>query len=143
MRRFPVCRRVVATDGADGGNHQSMPARHHHPRQRAVQSVAQSLQPPNTRSRRAHAGNAILLMRIGEIVVVKTGVSGSLHLLEGRLKAAFQQNFQTILGIFEHGNTKNSSHKSDSRIRYVRHNGLSDINIRPTTAVLNKLQVML
>ena len=62
---------------------------------------------------------------------------------EGRLKAAFQQNFQTILGIFEHGNTKNSSRKSDSRIRYVRHNGLSDINIRPTTAVLNKLQVML
>ena len=47
-------------------------------------------------------------MRIGEIVVVKTGVSGSLHLLEGRLKAAFQQNFQTTLGIFEHGNTKNS-----------------------------------
>ena len=36
-------------------------------------------------------------MRIG--VVKTTGVSGSLHLLEGRLKAAFQQNFQTILGI--------------------------------------------
>jgi hypothetical protein len=62
---------------------------------------------------------------------------------KGRLKAAFQQNFQTILGIFEHGNTKNSSRKSDSRIRYVRHNGLSDINIRPTTAVLNKLPIML
>ena len=143
MRRVPVHRRVVATNGADGGNRQSMPARHHHPCQRAVQSVAQSLQPPHAGSWRAHAGNTILLMRIGGIGVVKTGVSGSLHLLEDRLKAAFQQNFQTILGIFEYGNTKNSSRKSDSRIRYVRHNGFSDINIRPTTAVLNKLQVML
>ena len=78
-------------------------------------------------------------MRIGGIGVVKTGVSGSLHLLEGRLKAALQQNFQTISGISEHGNTKNSSRKSDSLIRYVRHNGLSDISIRPTVAVLNKL----
>jgi hypothetical protein len=43
---------------------------------------------------------------LGGVGVVKTGVSGSLHLLEGRLKAAFQQNFQTILGIFEYGNTK-------------------------------------
>ena len=64
-RRFPACWRVVATDGADGGNRQSMPARHHHPHQRAVQSVAQSLQPPNAGSRRAHAGNTILLMRFG------------------------------------------------------------------------------
>jgi hypothetical protein len=59
--------------------------------------------------------------------------------LEGRLKAALQQNFQTISGISEHGNTKNSSRKSNSLIRYVRHNGLSDISIRPTVAVLNKL----
>ena len=64
-------------------------------------------------------------------------------LCKGRLKAAFQQNFQTILGIFEHGNTKNSSRKSDSRIRYVRHNGLSDISIRPTADILNKLPIML
>ena len=82
-------------------------------------------------------------MRFGGNWGCKAGISGSLHLLEGRLKAAFQQNFQTILGIFEYGNTKNSSRKSDSRIRYVRHNGLSDISIRPTPAVLNKLQVIL
>ena len=41
-----------------------MPARHHHPCQRAVQSVAQSLQSPHAGSRRAHAGNAIFLLAV-------------------------------------------------------------------------------
>ena len=41
-----------------------MPARHRHPCQRAVQSVAQSLQPPHAGSRRAHTGNAIFLLAV-------------------------------------------------------------------------------